>query len=109
MPGFSKPTQEILAILLRSHRRKFSSQEFPSLSKGRRNALRRLTVILRLAVLLHHNRDGEAIIEPEFSVNKAEIDLVFPEGYLDSHAMTERDLQSEQKILADAKFELRFK
>lgn len=109
MPGFSKPTQEILAILLRSHRRKFSSQEFPSLSKGRRNALRRLTVILRLAVLLHHNRDVEAVIEPEFAVDKAEIDLIFPEGYLESHAMTERDLQSEQKILTEAKFDLRFK
>ena len=108
MPGFSNPIQETLAILLRGQRRKFPSQEVSNLSKGRRNALRRLTVILRLAVLLHHGRGTDTVIEPELSVNKAKILLEFPEGYLSAHAMTELDLAREKKILNEAGFELGF-
>ncbi|OUR64481.1 exopolyphosphatase [Bermanella sp. 47_1433_sub80_T6] len=108
MPGFSKPLQEILAILLRTHRRKLSDQELNNLSKRSRNALRRLIVILRLAVLLHHGRGEDAIIEPVMSVEKSSLHLVFPEGYLSDHAMTELDLQREKNQLSDTGFELTF-
>ncbi len=108
MPGFSKPLQETLAILLRSHRRKLASQELPHLDKRARNALRRLTVLLRLAVLLHHGRGDDDVVEPEITVEKTSIHLEFPDEYLSSHAMTELDLEREKSQLSEAGMDLTF-
>ncbi len=109
MPGFSKPLQEILAILLRCQRRKLVPIDLSNLSKRSRSALRRLVVVLRLAVLLHHGRGDDVVVEPEIRVEKNSIDLVFPEDYLATHPMTALDLQREQSQLQVAGIELSFR
>ena len=56
LPGFSRQEQELLGVLVRSHRRKFPQEVFATLSGKHRERGRNLSILLRLAVLLHRSR-----------------------------------------------------
>jgi exopolyphosphatase/guanosine-5'-triphosphate,3'-diphosphate pyrophosphatase len=57
MAGYSKQAQLELAILVRCHRRKLSDDLFSSLLPDKIPQIKRLAVLLRLAVVLHHARN----------------------------------------------------
>jgi hypothetical protein len=65
--------------------------------------------LLRLAILLHQGRDADAVVEPEIKANKFMLELVFPDGYLDSRAMTVLNLESEKNLFDVACYDLNFK
>jgi exopolyphosphatase/guanosine-5'-triphosphate,3'-diphosphate pyrophosphatase len=109
MPGFTKPVQEVLAMIVRSHRRKLPVYEIETEAKIKRKTLLRLAIILRLSVLLHHDRGQDRVVLPAMDVEKAKIQLIFPDEYLDKHPMTVLDLEREKGWLKDAGFELSFR
>lgn len=108
LAGFSRQEQIKLAMLVRSHRRKFPLEEFEAITQSRRISIIRLCVLLRLAVVLHRSRSNNSLPEMQLSVNKNRINLKFPSGWLDQHPLTLVDLSTEQSFLEIADIKLNF-
>jgi len=106
LSGFSREEQTLLATLVRGHRRKFPVallKEFPS---SQIRMMERLTILLRLAVVLHRSRTPPPFPELWISVNKRSLELTFPERWLDEHPITRADLEQEGSYLGIAGYEL---
>ncbi len=108
LSGFSQQEQLILAVLVRSHRRKFSIELCQTCLHIEPNKLIRLCILLRLAVLLH--RERSRLLLPEFSILTlpAGLKLIFPRGWLVQHPLTQADLEQEREFLKVAKLQLEF-
>lgn len=108
LQGFSRQEQALLAALVLSHRSKFRTEHFEALMKPFRKAGKHMCVFIRIAVLLHRGRSGQAIPEVSIKVEKNNIDLVFPVGWLDEHGMTLADLIKEMNYLDAAGYNLSY-
>jgi len=62
LPGFSQKEQAWLSTLVATHRRKIDTDYFDSLPKAQQKTVKKLTVLLRLSVLLHRSRMAESIL-----------------------------------------------
>ena len=94
MPGFSRLDQRNLAILVRSHRRKFPQQD---LDFGER--IQRLTVLLRISVVLHRSRTTDALPHVDLKVDADKLKLEFPDDWLTRYPLTALDLAQETRYL----------
>jgi exopolyphosphatase / guanosine-5'-triphosphate,3'-diphosphate pyrophosphatase len=105
MPGFSRDRQQILATLVRTHRRRFGRALFRHLPKAQRRLALPLAVLLRLAVRLHHSRTDAPLprirVERDFALK-----LEFPAGWLDAHPLTRADFEAEAEELVAVDIEL---
>ncbi len=108
LAGFSRQEQMKLAMLIRSHRRKFPLEEFVSIASAQKTAVIRLCVLLRLSVVLHRSRSTNSLPKIRLNANKNRIDLVFPSNWLDEHPLTLVDLATEQSFLQAADIKLEF-
>ena len=106
LAGFSRQEQIKLAMLVRSHRRKFPLEEFEPITPSRRVSIMRLCVLLRLAVVLHRSRSNSNLPKIRINVNKNRINLDFPPDWLDKHPLTLVDLGTEQDFLQVADIKL---
>ena len=106
LDGFSRQDQQLVAALVRGHRRKFPQIEFRQLPTERQATAARLTLLLRLATLFNRGRSDQPL--PEFGVTVAEdvVQLRFPGGWLDAHPLTRADLDEERRYVARAGFTL---
>jgi exopolyphosphatase/guanosine-5'-triphosphate,3'-diphosphate pyrophosphatase len=68
----------------------------------------KLTVILRLSVLLHRNRQEHALPDFKISPIKSKIRLEFPEHWLAQAPLTHADLIQEADYLKSAGIKLEF-
>ncbi|MBS3964401.1 MAG: exopolyphosphatase [Methylomonas sp.] len=107
LAGFSQQDQAILASLVKSHRKKFSSARFADLPMPWRQHVPVLVVIFRLAVLLHRNRHA---VLPDFRIDieGQGVHLSFPEAWLEQSPLTQADLEQEIQYLQEARFQLAF-
>ena len=108
LAGFSRQEQINLAMLVRSHRRKFPLEEFESIAYSVKGSVTRLCVLLRLAVVLHRSRSNSSLPEMRISVSKNRVNLDFPSGWLDKHPLTFVDLSTEEGFLQAADIKLLF-
>ena len=108
LAGFSQQEQIKLAMLVRSHRRKFPVEEFESIANSMRTSVLRLCVLLRLASVLHRSRSNNSLPDIRIRVNKNRINLYFPSEWLDKHPLTLVDLSTEQGFLQVADIKLIF-
>lgn len=108
MQGFSRQEQALLAALVLSHRSKFRVDAFNELMKPFVKAGKHMCVLLRIAVLLHRGRTNQSIPEIDITVSNKNINLVFPENWLDEHSMTLADLIKEINYLDTAGYKLSF-
>ncbi|MEM9188197.1 MAG: exopolyphosphatase [Myxococcota bacterium] len=106
MPGFSREDQRILAALILSHRRKLRLDAFDSLPVEKPERVVRLAILLRLAVLLNRNRDRRAVPTFRFSARKKQVELRFPDGWLEDNRLAVADLQAEAELLQPAGYRL---
>lgn len=102
LPGFSRREQSLLAALVRGHRRKFPRSAFEDHGK----AAQRLCILLRLAILLHRSRSPDELPEIRVNAEGMNLELVFPDGWLAQHALSEADLAREAEYLAGARWKL---
>ncbi len=100
MPGFSKLDQIRLATLVRLHRRKLQLDAMPRLDEADTEDLLRLTVLLRIAHLLHRSRNPEPLPKIKLRVANTELDLDIPNDWLKEHSLTRLDLAEEADYLA---------
>lgn len=108
LPGFSTEDQRWLSVLVRTHRQKISTKLFALLdAEHYQNALY-VSVLLRLAVLLHRSHKEAAPRIERIRVGKNCIELRFAEDIKTQKPLLLADLEREQVLLKAVKVELVF-
>jgi exopolyphosphatase/guanosine-5'-triphosphate,3'-diphosphate pyrophosphatase len=102
LPGFSRDEQALVAALIRAHRRKLDDSHFEPLPPELRTTAERLSVLLRLAVLLNRNRDPEVVPLPHLGATDNKLKLTLNEDWLAAHPLVRADLEREQRLLKTA-------
>lgn len=105
MPGFSRQYQNTLAILIRSHRRKFPVNQIVELRTEQQQMILRLAILLRLAVLLQRGR-GHTLPPVQLKVQNKGLQLMFASQWLEEHPLSKADLDQEQVYLESLPFSL---
>lgn len=110
LPGFSRQEQQILALLVRGHRRKIPVAVFEQTlaDPAERLACLHLCLLLRLAIRLHHARNDQALPSPELKIKAGQFWLAFPDGWIEDHPLTCADFEEEQGFFAAAGLGLLF-
>ncbi len=99
MPGFSSERRDLLAGLVRLHRRRTRSDAFESLPKAARNKMLRIAAILRIAHRLNRTRSASAPPEVQAKADGALLGLEFAPGWLDASPLIQEDLLQEAQHL----------
>jgi len=108
LAGFSNQDQILLATIIRSHRRKFSLSLFNDLPSPWNAFAPYLTLVLRLAVLLHRNRHEHELPDFKIAIIRSRIHLTFPSAWLSQSPLTHADLIQEADYLKSAGLKLEF-
>ena len=108
MAGFSRQDQIVLATIVRSHRRKLSLALFAELPAPWHKQAAYLTLILRLAILLHRNRSEHSLPNFKIMVSKFKINIKFPANWLSQSPLTHADLTQEAEYLKMVGYKLEF-
>ena len=106
LAGFSQQDQLLLASIIRAHRRKLSKTIFNELPSPWNIQAPYLTLILRLAVVLHRNRIKQELPLFEIQLINSKITLKFPDTWLDNSPLTHADLILEADYIKAAGFKL---
>ncbi len=94
LAGFGRYEQHILACLVRTHRKKLSSDRFVELDEKAQSAIIPLVVCLRLAVLLYRRREPLDEL-PVLSGADNHYVLTFRSGWLSDNPLTAASLAEE--------------
>lgn len=94
--GFSRQEQQVLAALVRTHRRGVPKTAFDALPDRLLLSARRKAALLRLAVLLHRAHDGDQIPTLELAAQGDRLTLVLDRHWIDSRPLLRADLLSEK-------------
>jgi exopolyphosphatase/guanosine-5'-triphosphate,3'-diphosphate pyrophosphatase len=108
LPGFPRAEQRFLAFLIGSQRHPVNTKFLGILPRAWREHARRLSLLLRLAVLLNRSRNALPIPHIEVSVGKRSIDLKFDGEWLQANPLTIADLEREVGYAANVGYELTF-
>lgn len=108
MAGFSRDDQQLLASLIRVHRRKLAAlfRDTPPL---RSELALRLAVILRIAVLLHRARSPQPLPALVLHADGRKVELGLPARWLEEHSLIQADLEQEIAELSVIGLDLRIK
>ncbi len=79
LPGFSRQDQQMLALLVRGHRRNIPKAKFEELSEDGVK-LTRLCVLLRFAILFHHIRGPQQAPAYQLRADGDCLHVLFPEA-----------------------------
>ena len=99
MAGFSRQEQNLLAALVRLHRRKFAVSVLEVLDDKWQRNLRRLAVILRLAVLLHRGRDDRNVPKLKARARGSFLQVKISHGWIEKFPLTHADLIEEKQLI----------
>ncbi|MCD9033256.1 exopolyphosphatase [Luteimonas sp. Y-2-2-4F] len=105
--GFSRQEQQFLAAMVRSHRRKIAKSAFDALPDRLLASARRLSLLLRVAVLLNRARETQPIPRLEASAEGDTLVLRLDPRWLDSRPLLRADLESETGDLGALGLQLR--
>ena len=106
LSGFSRQLQQDMATLVRGHRRKFTSLVFEGYEKNHAEPLKRLCILLRLAVLLQHARSQEPTPPMRLKAGKRDLEITLQKGWLESRPLTRADLDNEREYLSKLDYNL---
>lgn len=105
--GFTLAEQKALALLVRFHRRKIDNDAFNGLPEEERDRLLKLLGLLRLAALLHRGRNDDSIDDVSIKIKEGQITVIAPQSWLDSHPLTNAELQAEAERLMHVDIKLK--
>ncbi|PWQ98805.1 Ppx/GppA phosphatase family protein [Leucothrix arctica] len=106
MPGFSKREQAWLATLVKSHRRKVDFSRYQDISEQNQKTIMRLSIMVRLAVLLHRRRDMNEIT-PDVAVEGYNVSIKYNKGH-ENRELLEADLLREKSWLKKIDYHLTY-
>ncbi len=98
--GFSRQEQQVLAALVRAHRRGVSKSAFDALPDRLLLAAKRKAALLRLAVSLHRAHEADPIPKLELNADEDRLDLVLSRAWIDARPLLRADLLGEVKGMA---------
>ena len=98
LAGFSREDQQMLALLVRGHRRNIPKDKFADFGDDGIKLIR-LCVLLRFAILFHHIRGTQQMPQVELNANGNSLEVVFPENWLDENQLTQADFAIEAEWL----------
>lgn len=107
LAGFSRQDQISFAALVRGHRRKLSDDIFKDCPKSLRAGLLRLCVLLRIAVVFHHQRRENYLPQFKMQVNDNKVMLLVSPGWFEQHPLTRADFEQEACYLAAINIDLK--
>lgn len=100
MAGFSRQEQQMMALLVRGHRRNIPADRFNEFGSDA-TPLLRLCVVLRLAILLHRVRNTRHCIpDLELRASGNKLSIRFPAGWVEDNPLAAADLAKESQWLA---------
>ncbi|MGI4837226.1 MAG: exopolyphosphatase [Janthinobacterium lividum] len=99
LSGFSREDQQMLALLVRGHRRNIPKDKFADFGENG-DKLIRLCVLLRFAILFHHIRGTQEMPQVMLQAAGNHLDVVFPDGWLENNQLTQADFEQEAQWLA---------
>ena len=105
MSGFSRKEQHWLSVMVQTHRRKLTFDTFDGLPKTEKRTVKRLSILLRLAVLLHRLRFDQEVL-PKLSVTFTSLALRCDKALLEQRNLLLADLKREQLWLEKVDIEL---
>ncbi len=106
LAGFARHEQQVLAAVLRNHRRKPNDAVLRSLPERLRLSAARVTALLRLAVLLQRGRAADPPPALELHADDKSLQLKLPRAWLDAHPLTRADLDQERDYLKQFEIKL---
>jgi exopolyphosphatase/guanosine-5'-triphosphate,3'-diphosphate pyrophosphatase len=109
LPGFSTFDQKLLALLVRAHRRKFPNNLFKALDSVDNEAMSKIAIIIRIAVILHRSRSSNPLPSFHSIARENILEIEFPDGWLEQHPLTQADLEQEISYLKNSGFKLMFR
>ncbi len=109
LAGFSYQEQQLLALLVLAHRRKFPVRELKEIKSIWGKKAERLILLLRLAILLHRSRGATPLPDFRLEGRKKFLALHLPPDWLKAHPLTRADLGREAQYLAQIGVILEFK
>ncbi|MFB4392761.1 MULTISPECIES: exopolyphosphatase [unclassified Pseudomonas] len=105
LSGFSREDQQMLALLVRGHRRNIPKDKFAEFGDEGVKLIR-LCVLLRFAILFHHIRGTQQMPKVQFKAKDDSLEVVFPEGWLEQNQLTQADFDNEAQWLTRVNFTL---
>jgi len=105
LSGFSREDQQMMALLVRGHRRNIPKDKFAELGDEGVKLLR-LCVLLRFAILFHHIRGTQQMPKVQLEAVDNSLNVVFPKGWLEENQLTQADFANEAEWLARVNFVL---
>jgi exopolyphosphatase / guanosine-5'-triphosphate,3'-diphosphate pyrophosphatase len=106
--GYSQQEQRFLAVLVRTHRRGIPKSAFDTIPDRLLGSVRRLSALLRLAVLLHRSHEAEDIPALQATVDGNALDLRLDKRWLDARPLLRADLAGEPEDFQGLGIQLRF-
>jgi len=109
LAGFARHEQQVLAAILRGHRRKPDDNALRGLPERLRRPTARVTALLRLAVLLQRGRAADPPPPLDLQADDRLLQLKLAREWLDAHPLTRADLEQERDYLKqfDIKLQVR--
>ena len=93
LPGFTKDEQQMLALLVRCHRRGVPDKLAELLPERDVMRARKLATLLRLSAVMHRDRASAPM--PAMCTSNSALKLSFPVEWLKAHPLTRADLKQE--------------
>jgi exopolyphosphatase/guanosine-5'-triphosphate,3'-diphosphate pyrophosphatase len=106
LPGFPRSEQLLLAFLIATQRKQIDTAVLQKLPGAWRDKALKLSILLRLAVLLNRSRSNAEIVAIEAAVDGMALSLQFPKDWLASNPLTVTDLERELELLKEVRFRL---
>lgn len=106
--GFTMQEQQVLATLVRAHRRKLPLGVIGELPNQWVRTTERLVVLLRLAVILNRSRSPDPPPDLTIQAGKRRLQVSFANDWLSAHPLTRTDLEQEKEWLETADYTLEF-
>jgi exopolyphosphatase/guanosine-5'-triphosphate,3'-diphosphate pyrophosphatase len=105
--GFSRKEQHWLSVMVQTHRRKLVYGIFDGLPNIEKSIVKRLSVLLRIAVLLHRLRLDQSVL-PNLSTTSTGLKLSCNKALLEQRNLLLADLQREKQWLEKVNIELNY-
>ncbi|MHA6198305.1 exopolyphosphatase [Pseudomonas wadenswilerensis] len=103
LAGFSREDQQMLALLVRGHRRNIPKDKFAEFGDEGVKLIR-LCVLLRFAILFHHIRGNQQMPKVELYASGDSLAVAFPDGWLQENQLTQADFDQEAEWLTRVGF-----
>ncbi len=98
LAGFSREDQQMLALLVRGHRRNIPKDKFAEFGEDGIKLIR-LCVLLRFAILFYHIRGNQEASQVKLRAEGDHLDVIFPDGWLEQNPLTQADFEQEAQWL----------